>query len=195
MHGKRRWRTWLWTVVLLGAAVFLAAAGRLLVVNAPETADVMVVLAGETDRRPARALELLKQGYAPKIILDVPERAKMFQFTELQLAEQYIQSLPEAAGISICPIEGLSTRDEARDVEKCLAQQSGQRVLLVTSDFHTRRALNIFRHQLPGRVFSVAAASDDTQFGTLWWMHRQWAKTFLDEGLRWLWWKAVDQWR
>ena len=195
MNGKRRRRAWLWLVVVLAAVAFLANAGRMLVVDAPEHSDLIVVLAGETDRRPARALQLLTQGIGPKIILNVPARAKVYEFTELQLAQKYIHDLPQAAAISICPIEGLSTRDEARDAEKCLAREDGRRVLLVTSDFHTRRALGIFRHEIPDKVFSVAAARDDAQFGTKWWAHRQWAKTFFEEGLRWVWWNAVDRWQ
>jgi hypothetical protein len=37
-------------------------AARFLVVDAPEKSDAIVVLAGETKVRPARALELLRQG-------------------------------------------------------------------------------------------------------------------------------------
>jgi uncharacterized SAM-binding protein YcdF (DUF218 family) len=195
MNGNRRPRTWLWVAVLLAVLVFLGNAGKMLVVDAPESSDLIVVLAGEMDRRPALAIELLNRGYARKVIFDVPAQVKAFGFTEMQLAQKYIQSLPQAGAMSICAIEGLSTRDEARDAEKCLAGEEGRRVLLVTSDFHTRRALSIFRREMPGKVFSVAGARDDTQFGTKWWTHRQWAKTFFDEGLRWVWWKAVDQWR
>jgi len=68
-------------------------------------------------------------------------------------------------------------------------------VLLVTSDFHTRRALSVFRHEIPGYEYSVAAARDDAQFGDKWWTHRQWAKTFVNEWLRLIWWSAVDRWR
>lgn len=195
VNGNRRPRVWLWAAALLAIVVFLGNAGKMLVADAPESSDVIVVLAGETDRRPALAVELLKRGYARKIIFDVPAQAKVFGFTEMQLAEKYIQSLAQAGAMSICAIEGLSTRDEARDAEKCLAREGGSRVLVVTSDFHARRALDIFRKEIPGKIFSVAAARDDTQFGTKWWTHRQWAKTFFDEGLRWVWWKAVDQWR
>src|SRR5438105_627284 len=110
MNGNRRRGRWLWAVVVLAMAVFLAGAGKMLVVNAPEASDVIVVLAGETDRRPGRAVELLKQGYAPRILLDVPTNAKLFGFSALQLAQQYVQNLPQAAAISVCSIEGLSTR-------------------------------------------------------------------------------------
>ncbi|MGC2325847.1 MAG: YdcF family protein [Candidatus Sulfotelmatobacter sp.] len=179
-------------VVLLG--IFAVKAGTFLVVDAPRPSDVIVVLAGETDRRPTRALELLQQGYGKRVMIDVPAEARIYTFTQLELAQKYVQSLPEAAAVSVCPTEGLSTKAETRDVEKCLAGVSSGTVLIVTSEFHTRRALSIFRQELPGRTFSVAASFDSTQFGTRWWTHRQWAKTFVDEWLRLLWWNAVDRW-
>ena len=87
MNGKTRWRAGLCAAVLLVLVVFLANAGTLLVVNAPERSDLIVVLAGETDRRPARALQLLDQGYGRKIVLDVPVRAKIYESTQLELAK------------------------------------------------------------------------------------------------------------
>jgi len=196
-NTKTSKRTWIFAAIILAAllVVFASNAGRVLVVDTPERSDVILVLAGETDRRPARALELLDQGYARRVVMDVPAAARIYQFTQVQLAEQYVQHLPQGASIAICPIAGLSTRDEARDAEKCLAREEGNRILIVTSDFHTRRALSIFRHEIPGKSFAVAAAYDDTQFGTRWWRHREWAKTCLYEWLRLLWWNAVDRWR
>jgi DUF218 domain len=200
---RRRWtirfvsrRTWWALAFLLVAAliVFGANAGRMLVIDSPQPSDVIIVLAGETDHRPARALELLDQGYARRLLIDVPVEDKEFEYTERQLAEQYIRSRPEAAQLGICPIEGLSTREESHDVEKCLAQERGSRILIVTSDYHTHRALSIFRREIPGKTFSVAAAYDSTQYGTHWWARRQWAKTWLYEGLRWFWWILVERW-
>jgi hypothetical protein len=162
-------------------------------VDAPERADVIVVLAGETDRRPARALELFQQGYARKIVLDVPAGMKIYDFTQLQLAQSYVERRPERDAMTICPIEGLSTRDEARDAARCLDGASS--VLVVTSDFHTRRAISIFRRELQGKSVSVAAAHNDAQFGARWWTQRQWAKTAVDEWLRLLWWDAIERWQ
>jgi uncharacterized SAM-binding protein YcdF (DUF218 family) len=196
-NTKTSKRTWIFAAVILAAVLvgFAGNAGRVLVVDSPERSDVILVLAGETDHRPARALELLGQGYARRVVMDVPAAARIYQFTQVQLAEQYVQHLPQSASVAICPIVGLSTRDEARDAEKCLAREEGNRILIVTSDFHTRRALNIFRHEIRGRSFAVAAAYDDTQFGPRWWRHREWAKTCVDEWLRLLWWTVVDRWR
>jgi len=175
--------------------LFATKAGSFLVVDAPQRSDVILVLAGETGRRPARALQLLAQGYGRRIVLDVPADSTIYEFSQIQLAEKYVQDLPQAASVSVCPIEGLSTKDESKDAEKCLAHVSAQSVLIVTSDFHTRRALSVFRREVPGHEYSAAAASSEAQFGVRWWTHRQWAKTFVDEWLRLLWWKTVDQWR
>src|SRR3981081_897741 len=175
--------------------VFAANAGKWLVIDAPEPSDVIVVLAGETDRRPARALQLMEQGYGRRELLDVPATARIYEFTQLELAQKYIQDLSRGNSIGICRIEGMSTRDESRDVEKCLAHEDGSRVLIVTSEFPTRRSLSIFRREVPGKTFSVAAARDSSQYGTKWWTQRQWAKTCVEEWLRFLWWKAVDEWR
>ncbi|PYX45786.1 MAG: hypothetical protein DMG79_18490 [Acidobacteria bacterium] len=182
-------------VLIAMATIFAANAGRWLVLDAPARSDVILVLAGETDRRPERALQLLDQGYGHSIVMNVPAAAMIYDIPQIQLAEQYIQRVPEKAAIKICPIMGLSTREESQDVARCLAGEEGQRILIVTSEFHTRRALSIFRHELPSKSFSVAVAHDDTQFGMRWWAHRQWAKTCMDEWIRLLWWTAVERWR
>jgi hypothetical protein len=194
---EKRRREWFGAGVGLFAiaVVFAANAGRFLVIDAPEPADVIVVLAGEANRRPARGLQLMEQRYASRELLDVPAGARIYEFTQLELAQKYIQDLPPRKSVGICMIEGMSTRDESRDVEKCLAHEDGRRVLIVTSEFHTRRALSIFRREVRGKIFSVAAARDGSQFGTKWWSQRQWAKTCVEEWLRFIWWKAVDQWR
>jgi hypothetical protein len=185
-------------VLLLAAlltGIFVATSGAFFIVNAPRKSDVIVVLAGDTDRRPGRGAELLSQGYAPRMILDVPAAAYVFHASELELAQRYVQGLPLGSAITICPIRGLSTKAETGDVSKCLQNFGAHRVLLVTSDFHTRRALSIFRRQLPNYFYSSAASFDPNEFGTQWWEKREWAKTNFDEWLRLVWWESVDRWR
>jgi hypothetical protein len=183
-------------VLLMFLFVSLAGeAGRFLVVDFPQRADVILVLAGETDRRPERALQLLANGFGSRIVLDVPAHATTFGFTQIQLAQKYIQDLGQSSAVSICPIDGLSTKAESKDAGVCLAREGAKSVLIVTSDFHTRRALSVFRRELPAYTYFAAASRDDEQFGVRWWTHRQWAKTFVDEWLRLVWWKCVDQWR
>ncbi|MGA7905907.1 MAG: YdcF family protein [Candidatus Sulfotelmatobacter sp.] len=188
----------MWLVFLVAVAaggLWLAGkAADLLVVDAPRRSDVILVLAGETENRPERALQLLQQGYGRKVVIDVPEDAKVYQLTEIDLARNYIQHLPQAAEISVCPIAGLSTKDESKDAEKCLVGTKAKSVLIVTADFHTRRALDIFRREVPQYEYSTAAVGNSEQFGARWWTHRQWAKTLVDEWMRLIWWKCVDRW-
>jgi DUF218 domain len=182
-------------IVLVGLLLWaVAESGSFLIVNEPQKSDVIVVLAGETDQRPARALELLQQGYAKRIVLDVPAEAKVFNTSDVEAAEKWAASLPQAGAITVCPIRGLSTKAEAAESGDCVRKAGGGSILLVTSDFHTRRARSIFRHVLPTTTIHVAAAYDATQFGAQWWRRRQWAKTNLDEWERLIWWELVDRW-
>ncbi len=178
-------------VVVVG---FAADAGKILVVNDPQGSDALLVLAGETEYRPQLGLRLLDEGYARKLVVDVPVEQTIYAYTQMQLAGKYFGSLPEAASIRICPIYGLSTKAESHDVTKCLTPDE-RRILIVTSDYHTRRALSIFRHELKGRSFSVAGAHNPQEYGVDWWRHREWAKTCFDEWVKLLWWNAVDRWR
>lgn len=183
-------------IALLAAALVLSlTSGSFLVVNNPERADVIVVLAGETNWRPARGLQLLRQGYAPRILLDVPAAGIIYDRSMLNIAQKYVQNLPEGQAVSICPIAGLSTKTEAHDVIGCLKDSGAHRILVVTSDYHTRRARSIFQHEMRGYEISVAAVFDSENFGVPWWHHRQWAKINLDEWLRLVWWEVIDRWR
>src|SRR6266850_846503 len=115
----------------------LTTSGRFLVVDQPRESDLILVLAGETDHRPARGLELLAQGYAPRLILDVEVQSKIYQWREAELAQKYVEGLAGARSITICQIDGRSTKEEAIAAGRCLRQLGGKNVLLVTSDYHT----------------------------------------------------------
>ena len=182
---------------LLGLfAALVAGTGRFLVVDEPEKSDAILVLAGETYNRPMLALDLLERGYAPRIVMDVPAAERIYQWTAPELAQRWVQGLPQANSISICPIHGLSTRDESHEAENCMARAGGvHKVLIVTSDFHTRRARSVFQHEIPGLEFNIAAAHNPAEFGVLWWRQREWAKTNLYEWMRLIWWELVDRWR
>ncbi len=181
------------------AALLATQAARYLVVDAPAKSDAIVVLAGETKARPERGLELLRQGMAPRMFLDAEVGGQIYDETLTDIAQKYISSQPDANRISLCEIESHSTFGETAAVARCLQssrlQIKAQRVLLVTSDYHTRRALSIFEHRLPQYQWSVAAAHDPATFGDQWWKHREWAKTTLDEWMKLAWWESVDRWK
>ncbi len=181
-------------LVLLG---FALSAGRILVARDLCKADAILVLQGEADHRPALALDLLRQGCAPRVLLDASTDTRLYQWTSAQIAEQYVRTLPSAiaGSVSVCAMSALSTVEEATQARRCLDAMGARSVLVVTSEYHTRRALSVFRHSFPGRQIGVAGAVEPDQFGVRWWQHRQWAKIALAEWTRLIWWECVDRWR
>ena len=176
------------------AVLLFATSGSFLVVNRPEKADLIVVLAGETENRPGRGLELLRENYAPRMMINVPASDRIYDASLLDLARDYVSKLPERQSIFLCPIFGLSTKAETKDVLNCLRDQPVHNLLVVSSDFHTRRARMIFRRQLSGYNISMAASANAREFGAAWWTRRQWAKNNLGEWLRLLWWELIERW-
>lgn len=189
-----RWVRLYLALIVIVFAMFVAFSGQHLVLDAPGKADVIVVLAGETERRPQRGLELLGQNYAPQMLLDAPAGTTIYKWTQQDLAQKYVNELPQANQIKICSITGLSTKEESFNVANCLKDYSAHKILLVTSDYHSRRAFDIFSKALPNYQFSVAAAYDSREFGTHWWQHREWAKTNLLEFSKFTWWELVERW-
>jgi len=184
----------LFALVLI-VAVFLASrAGHFLVVDNPQKSDAIVVLAGETIVRPARGLELLRQGMAAHMFIDA-ETGRIFDSHLTEIAQKYIDAQPEAKSIAVCGVASHSTVAETADVDRCLQPLQAHRVLLVTSDYHTRRALAIFSRRLPQYQWSVAAARNPAQFGDAWWTEREWAKVTFDEWTKFAWWEAIDRWK
>jgi cellulose synthase/poly-beta-1,6-N-acetylglucosamine synthase-like glycosyltransferase len=176
-------------------AVLARHAASFLVVDEPHPSDAIVVLAGETKVRPVRALELLHQGLASHVFLDAETRDQIYDQQLVEIAQHYVNGLGEANRVTVCPIAGFSTFAEADDAALCLRTVGARRVLVVTSEFHTRRSLLIFRHRLPQYEISVAGARNPAQFGEEWWTNREWAKTTFDEWLKLAWFEAVDRWR
>jgi uncharacterized SAM-binding protein YcdF (DUF218 family) len=180
---------------LILLTVLARHAASFLVVDEPQKSDAIVVLAGETNVRPVRALELLRQGLATHVFLDAETRDRIYDQQLVEIAQRYIDGLGDGNRVTVCPITGFSTLAEADDSARCLQPLGVHRVLIVTSEFHTRRSLLIFRHRLPQYQISVAAARNPAQFGEAWWTNREWAKTTFDEYLKLLWFETVDRWR
>jgi hypothetical protein len=129
VRGGYRQRRWVALVLLiLVAIVMVARSARSLVIDQPQKADVILVLAGETDRRPARGLELLARGEGAKLLVDV-NVATSYRWSLPELGGKYVQSLPLANKISICPIYGLSTKAESHEASRCVEAIGGKTIL------------------------------------------------------------------
>jgi len=90
--------------------------------------------------------------------------------------------------IIIC--EGLadSTLDEARLIHYCLRNRGFRSLVVVTSNYHTRRSKWIWRAVLARRPPHIALAVhgvfDGSFEATGWWRHRRYAKTWLLETIK-----------
>jgi vancomycin permeability regulator SanA len=182
-------------IAIVASIAFASQAARLLVVDDPVKSDAIVVLAGETNSRPAHALDLLHAGFAQHVFLDAEQGSLIYDELLVDIARRYIEARGGASRVSVCPVFGSSTFAEVDDASRCLQAIGAHRVLIVTSEFHTRRALMIFRHRLPQYEIHVAAAYSPFQFGEKWWTNREWAKTTFDEWIKMTWFEIADRWR
>jgi uncharacterized SAM-binding protein YcdF (DUF218 family) len=182
-------------VIVVALVLLLRHAASFLVVHAPEHADLIVVLAGgNNDLRYWQGVELVQQGYAPHLVLDVFTKELRFGRYDIDLATEFVgQTAPGLA--TICPLAENSTYDEARYIEKCLRGTNARSILIVTSKYHTRRSLDILQSRMPQYHFSIYGSADPYSFGESWWQTREWAKTTVGEWQRYLWWQLVDRWR
>lgn len=179
------------TVGLAAIATVLLHAGGTLVINRPASAEAILVLSGDYDGRMPRAFELYKQGYASQIIVDEDGSRKFYGQTLANRRETELAADPSIHA-KVCPITGATTSAESNDVARCLANLNVKSVLIVTSDFHTRRALSIMRFRMPFIRWSVAAAKSDYN-AKQWWEHGGSAETLIEEWMSLIYWKTIEQ--
>jgi uncharacterized SAM-binding protein YcdF (DUF218 family) len=177
-------------------------AASFLRLNHPQPADVILVLGGGMDdSRYWRAVELMNQGNAGKMVLDAEAGGKKYGKSNADLAADFLQSV-HAKDTTICPVYADSTYGETKDVARCLAPMKVSSVLIVTSDYHTRRALSIFKARLPQYQWFIADAfapyedgGSPRMPGDNWWKNRRWAKTIVEEWQKLIWWELVERWK
>lgn len=173
-------------VAIAASPVWLRAAGSFLVVSEePEKAEMIVVLAGDDHgNRILKAAELAREGFAPKILVSGPFCCYGNIESDLAIAFAVRKGYPAEWFISL-PTEARSTVDEARGVVRELGRRHVGRFLIVTSNYHSRRAAQIFRHLVPADRFRMIAAPDWAFRPDDWWRSRdgqkqvffEWSKT------------------
>jgi len=188
----------LFLLLMLAAAVFGVASGPLLVFDHPQKSDAIIVLGGDRDDiRFQRGVELLRAGYGHVLFLDASAAGHYFGRTEVEYAQEFLNRAPEdiRGKLQVCAYNADSTFEETASVAKCLRRVQAHSALIVTSTFHTRRALSTFQKREPAFQWSATGASDAYAWNPRWWRHREWAKTHLGEWERMIWWQVVDRWR
>jgi len=185
---------WIAAVAVVLAAVFHASVltalgGYLVRADLPEKADVAVVLAGDASgTRILNAGALVRGGYAPRVLVSGP--FGLYGYYESDLAIQFAEKagFPQSYFVAV-PNHSHSTLDEAEAMLPAVRGAGARTVLLVTSNFHTRRAGKIYRHLAPDLRFVVVAAPDPLFSPQSWWKNREGRKTFAIE-----WMKTVAEW-
>ena len=179
-------------IVVLGLIfhnAILAALGSYLIKSEPpQKADIALVLAGDGEGyRILKAAQLVRQGYVPDVLVSGP--SGMYGQYECDLAIPFAvkAGYPESYFMHF-ENEARSTQEEARDAVTRLRQLGMHKVLVVTSDYHTRRAGKIFRSAAPNLQFVVVAAPSKDFTAGGWWHSRngekiafmEWVKTLTE---------------
>jgi len=131
--------------LLLIAAALLFPQQVLVVDDGQVQADVIVLLGGGSGERPTRAAELFRAGAAPKILVSGAGDADGNRLLLMH------RGVPPTA-ISLEP-NSRTTRENAQFSIPLLRAMGAKKIILVTSWYHSRRALKCFRHYGPGLVF------------------------------------------
>ncbi len=186
--GSRTFKISIVFIFLLAAWIFLAPflATRLIVERPLTRADVILVLGGSSVylERTEKAAEIYKQAVAPKIVLTDDGEKTGWSRTEkrnipyVEMAQRNLVAL----GVPIESIEiikpvGSGTIYEARTFKEKSRQENWKRISLVTSAYHTRRALETFDGVFAGENVEIGIAApppgQQTPSPIYWWLTAQ----------------------
>lgn len=168
-------------LLLLVWGILAWIAARALIVKADlASADALVVLSGSSSylERTQKAAELYRQGRAPLVLLTNDHTRGGWSsalqtnpyFVDRALAELTKRGVP-AERIKIVPGIAESTQSEAVIVKNYAKEQEFRSVLIITSPFHSRRALRTFRTNFAGTGITVGLdPSSQTSSSAFWWL-------------------------
>ena len=155
-----------------------------------QRAQCAVVLGGDGfGARIVKAAQLAQAGYAPFVIVDGPS---VLVGHESDMTVTYAEQHGYPASLFqpvLLPPEISSTEAEAKYVGRILKAKGICKILLVTSNYHTRRAARGFRRENPWLEVIAVPAPDRDFSPSGWWKNREGEKTFLLE-----WTKRLATW-
>lgn len=141
----------LWPAIII-AIILVMNAKHLLVAEVPmEKADVIIVLGGESGQRVIGAAELYHQGVAPAVFVTGNGDCLLIR------KRLIMAGVPEQKIGHECA--AVNTQQNSEKTKERLQHQHIQRAVLVTSWFHTRRALAVFRKTWPEVEFGTHAVT------------------------------------
>lgn len=161
----------------------------------PAESDAIVVLSGDNlrDERLLHAIGLWRSGLAPQIVLSAP--LADWQTTEDYAPWRHAMKLKLPSGaVVLAAHQADSTREEAGFFRSYLPWHGYDTVIIVTSNYHTRRAKKVFEKAWSGSRlrFRISGAPDYQFHPDEWWTHRADSRTFFYEFSKTAWYALVE---
>ncbi|MGB6822467.1 MAG: YdcF family protein [Candidatus Acidiferrales bacterium] len=167
-------------------APLLRVAGNFWITPQPPAAcDVIVILSDDdfTSDRASRAAELYHAGWAPTIVASGRRLRPYASIAELMQKDLEARGVP-AKAIVAYPHDAVDTLIELTDVRGLVQQHGWKRVMIVTSNFHTRRTRYLCRHIFPADIKVLVESAPDVNYDPdSWWRTRGGLKIFFHEAV------------
>lgn len=151
----------------------------------PAACDVIVILSDDdfTADRASRAAELYHAGWAPRIVASGRWLRPYASIAELMQKDLEARGVPGKAIIAY-PHNVADTLIELTEIRGFVQRHGWKRVMIVTSNFHTRRTRYLCRHIFPADIKVLVESAPDVNYDPdSWWRTRGGLKIFLHETL------------
>lgn len=148
-----------------------------------DRADAIIVLSDDNfyADRVTRAAELIREGKAPIVVASGRRLRPYAGIAELMQHDLIERGVPKDKIISF-PQDADNTLAEAEALRNLVLEKKWTSLLIVTSNYHTRRARYIFRHVFPQRVdLAIVSARDGDFDPRQWWEKRKSCKELIEE--------------
>jgi len=148
-----------------------------------DKADALIVLSDDNfyADRATRAAELFREGKAPVVVASGRRLRPKAGIAELMVHDLEERAVPKEKIVRFVH-DGDSTKEEAEALRKLVKEKKWRSVIVVTSNYHTRRARYIFRRVFPqGIEIRVASARDGDFDPQHWWEKRKSTKELMRE--------------
>lgn len=173
-------------LVYLARHPLLRMAGHFWIVeDAPVASDAIIILGDDnySADRAGHAAQLYRAGWAPRVVASGRFLRPYASIAELEEHDLKDRGVPQAAIIRYTH-RADNTREEALELARLIRERGWKKVLVVTSNYHTRRARYICGHIFPpGTELRMEAAPDSEFDPEGWWEHRKGLAVFFHESV------------
>jgi uncharacterized SAM-binding protein YcdF (DUF218 family) len=181
-------------VLYLVRRPILRLAAQTWIVEDPlDKADALIVLGDDNfyADRATRGAQLFREGKAPVIVASGRRLRPNARIAELMEHDLIERGVPRERIVRFVH-DADSTVEEARALTRIVKERKWHSVIVVTSNFHTRRARYVFRRVFPPGVdVRIASARDGDFDPEHWWEKRKATKELTKEfaGMVMTWWE------